>query len=207
MFRYFLVLAGAQALLGSNLLLDTFESGGLSNTLWANNSSGIVVDNPQVDANNLSSKVLQFTGTRSGGDLYSNFLNYAADPEFATFGSELFLSFDVLWTSPTTNDYIGTDHTTSGFTGGEEWLYSTLNSGTHGGIQPLNTWTHVGFYFTPTDPGNDGTIVIKLEANSSPATGAYFDNISLAAVPEPSTLGLLALGLGGFAVRIRRQRG
>src|SRR3989442_1628435 len=99
MFRYFLVLAGAQALLGSNLFLDTFESGGLSN--WANNSSGVVVNNPQVDANNLSSKVLQFTGTRSGGDLYSNFLNYAADPEFATFGSQLFLSFDILWTSPT----------------------------------------------------------------------------------------------------------
>src|SRR3979490_2484026 len=100
MFRYFLVLAGAQALLGSNLLLDTFESGGLSNTLWANNSSGIVVDNPQVDAKKLSSKCLQVTGTRSGGDLYSNFRNYAADPEFATFGSELFLSFDILWTSP-----------------------------------------------------------------------------------------------------------
>ena len=65
---------------------------------------------------------------------------------------------------------------------------------------------HVAFRFKPEDSGNVGSIVVKFEQNSRTAGTSYFDNIRLAAVPEPSSLASLSLGISGLAIRLYSRR-
>ncbi len=59
----------------------------------------------------------------------------------------------------------------------------TYNSGTFGGTT---------LSFTDSTPSFDGSVLL--------------DNVSLIAVPEPSTVALAGLGLAGFAWRVRRRK-
>jgi len=80
---------------------------------------------------------------------------------------------------------------------------------------PLGDGTNdVNFYIdnlaTPTLTHNSATAfgynVLELNTNQGPTTG-YFDDVSFSAVPEPSSLGLVAVGLGLAWRRRRAARG
>src|SRR5437899_5650315 len=172
----FLLLLIPQAVFGGILLSEDFESGSLADGNWQLFGTATNSPNPQVDLGNGSSRVVQFGADVSGGDLFSNFLNYAADPDYV---GQLLLTFDFLWTDTGSDSYIGTDHSTSTHTT-EEWLWSSANNGTHPlGSPAVNTWTHVSFAFTPYDPGAVGTILVKLEQNSGVPGTSFFDNVVL----------------------------
>lgn len=78
--------------------------------------------------------------------------------------------------------------------------------------QGFASWQNETFVFT----ASSATSWLNFHGNSTPGTGgfAFIDNVNLvalspgpAAVPEPATSGLLAVGLvGAFVARLRRRR-
>ena len=179
-----MALLGTPATFATVLFSENFESG-LNDGKWTTTGSAFITTDPKNSANH----VVAFGTEASGGDLFSIVVNFASDPNYK---GQLQLSFDVLHTGGTNHAYIGTDHVG----GPEQWLWSD------DGASPFSTpltngvWTHVSFWFPPYDPGNTGSILIKMEAVPSVD---FFDNFALATSPEPGTFGLaggmLALGL------------
>jgi hypothetical protein len=184
---------------------DSFTSLSLD-TNWATDGSAQIVADPLYATNN----VIDFTADSSGGDLFSQFVPYPV-------GQQLLLSFDFLELDPSDPGsnpiaYVGTDHTDAlPETADEQWILSTVG-GAYPEMDQVNitygVWNEIGLYFVPYDPGDLGSIVLKLEQAGSGTPGtAFFDNISLQIVPEPVT-GLYTLaGLLAFAFVVwRRER-
>ncbi|ABE49400.1 MULTISPECIES: FxDxF family PEP-CTERM protein [Methylobacillus] len=102
--------------------------------------------------------------------------------------------------------YQGIDLTSVVLSGGSS-VENTVSYYFDGGSSSTNTWTFSGINLT----AGTYTLTIKGEAGltSIPtAQASYGGNLTFtAAVPEPSTYGMLALGLGlvGFAARSRRN--
>ena len=60
--------------------------------------------------------------------------------------------------------------------------------------------------WTDIDPGTDGAITIDIDPEfTSPSNIAYLSAVRLAEVPEPATMGLLALGVLGVLTRRRKR--
>jgi hypothetical protein len=74
-----------------------------------------------------------------------------------------------------------------------------------GGVPlPQGTWTFATV--TATAPAGTGSVgVYLLDINADANADFYFDDVSLTAVPEPTTLALLGLGVVGGLVWRRRQ--
>jgi hypothetical protein len=201
-----LAFGAATSTFGATLFTETFESAsGLGDGNWATAGTAVIVANPMVDVNNPSANVVHFGGLGSGGDLFSKFISYSGDPDFIASG-QLLLSFDFLWTNTSAVSWAGTDHVTCTCPGDEQWLWNSAGGALYGTTPPANTWVHVAFRFKPEDSGNVGSIVLKFEQGSGTAGTSYFDNIRLAAVPEPSSLALLSLGISGLAIRLYSRR-
>lgn len=175
----------------STLFSDDFESGNLS--AWLTTGSAQVVADPL----NASNKVVNFTALGSGGNLFSDF--FAIPVTGITT-----ISFDYLGT--TTQP--GSDPSnTGGFLGidgllGENWYFGTGNYPGAFEMTGNDQWHHYSVVVA-----NGQNLRVKLEdfAGSDPVAGnAYFDNISVQAVPEPTTMA--ALGLGALAMLRRRKR-
>jgi hypothetical protein len=87
---------------------------------------------------------------------------------------------------------------------GTDELASTGNW--EAGPSQVNTWQQVGAT-TATAPAGTALVeayVMYMDSDSG-AQGMYFGNVSLTAVPEPSTIALVACGLLGMLVIRRRQ--
>jgi hypothetical protein len=190
-----LIVAGllaAPGLFAGTLLSEDFQSlSGLSDGNWATQGSAFLALDPQNGANT----VLTFANEGFGGDLFSNLLNYLADPGYS---GVLFLSFDFLHTGGPLHAYVGTDSQTVPL-GAEQWLWS--DDGATPFATPLTTgvWQHVSFQFVP----NVNPISLKVEA--VPGVD-FFDNFNLSAAPEPSTLAAGLLALAGVLIVRRRNR-
>ncbi len=69
-----------------------------------------------------------------------------------------------------------------------------------------NQWTRYSFSFTATD--SQSTLGFLSGQRGNDTTGHYIDNVSvIAKVPEPGTVGLLALGFAALVGSRRRARG
>ncbi len=190
--RGVIVLAFAVQMASANAIFrDDFQSGSLSSARWANVGSAVVVNDPTLALN----KVLSFTNTASGGDLFGIILPHTVDTYL--------LSFDFYETQAadfiTQIGYFGTDHQTFASVN-EQWFWNA------GSVTP-GQWTHFSFTMTPltTSPFN-----LKLEnASQNPGSASpspiYFDNIVLddLITPEPATIWLCGIAISGLAIRRR----
>ena len=91
-----------------------------------------------------------------------------------------------------------------------EWLnasFATVGSTVIGQFTPgtLNTWTEIAGQSTAVAGTVYGRIVITTAGGASAGGSAYYDMASVTAVPEPTALALLGIGLASVAV-IRRKR-
>lgn len=179
------------------MLSDNFEGPGLSPATWASNIHGQIV----VDPLNASNRVLNFSATQGGGDLFS-----VEVPNAPTF----YLSFDYLFlgTAPFGGGFIGVQDP------GETWLAGDCN-----GCYPTpfdvltglsaDTWHHIQIQYSPFGPG---PTALKLEQFVGNPGNAYFDNLVLSDsgfggdVPEPSTVVLLGAGIAAIVLRQRKVR-
>jgi len=182
------LLAVSSSVQSSILFSEDFENGlsfaGGGN--WSSNYSGIIVSDPiETDS------ALTFGRLYGGGDLRSDYFN-------STTG--LFnISFDYLGTCQTNN------------CGGFFWNSRTGWDGTTSPYRDTliddGSWHTLSFDVTAT------LLQIRLEdwnGSGGVAGDAFFDNIvitdGVAAVPEPSMIALLGLGLVGFGFSARRKR-
>ncbi len=65
--------------------------------------------------------------------------------------------------------------------------------------QPSTVANYFGFY-------NTATSFNRITVTTTGANLAIFDNLQVSAIPEPGTVGMLALGLGGVVAFARRRR-
>jgi hypothetical protein len=74
--------------------------------------------------------------------------------------------------------------------------------------QGNNTWTQFTFSFVPSASGNVELMFITNDPGDMVGYGVYLDNVSVneSAVPEPSTLAVLAAGLAGLLCYAWRKR-
>jgi PEP-CTERM motif len=87
----------------------------------------------------------------------------------------------------------------------------TINPNTSGGSGPLTTFTLGGDYveFTGVTPDASGNIDITWTQGANDNSGGGegdFNGMSLVAVPEPSALAFLGLGIAGLIVARRRKQ-
>ena len=162
------------------LFSDNFESG---LTQWTTGNGSIVPDPLESD------NALTFTATAAGGDIFSK-------SAFTSPYNLYLLELDYLGTSssPPSGGYIGVDLSPSG----EIWIGG---DGSYASLQALastGSWQHYAIPFATSA----GPVTIKVEDWSGDNTifgDAYFDNIKLSAIPEPTTMFLLGFGLIGLA--------
>jgi len=176
---------------------DNFEGGDLSLN-WTGKTTG---SNAAIVAEPIGGdNALSFTGTNSGGDIFTSTNSFSA--------GTYWLSFDYLGTSNDDNSggYVGISNTFLP-TGSSDhvWYWAT---GTVSGAEDVliddGAWHSYTFQFTTA--WND--FHLMLEDFVSPAGDAFFDNISLsntAPVPEPATMLLFGLGLLGLAGVSRKK--
>jgi len=201
------------------LFFDDFEDGVLFDS-WVDDgyasSTGQIVDDPLQ-----SDHALNFTGTDIGGDIFTS------SDSFTSVTGQFKVSFNYLGLE--TEGYDDTDDLLGGFIGysygypgTHYWLAGTNVSYTNdigqviyeNGVlkttrQLLDTgaWIHYDIYFTAFA---NTPIHIMLEdfhlsgMDAGFGGDAYFDNITLSAIPEPPTLLLLGAGfifIAGFGRR------
>jgi len=186
---YFVAVGTAAVALAqaSTLFGEIFESGNLNQ--WQPGSSAQIVSDPLNPSNN----VVNFAALRVGGDLFSQ--NFTAIPVSGT----TTLSFD----------YLGTPvfgGGTGGFLGvnapSEHWYFGTGGFATDVTLIDDGAWNH---YSVVLPQGISAQIKLEDWAFADGVAGnAYFDNIQIESVPEPTTLA--ALGLGGLALLRRRRK-
>jgi hypothetical protein len=206
----FLLSASASA---AALFSDDFETGTLvPNWLLKGGTppnEGAVVSDPLFTTH---SKVLTFNTLNAGGSIVSA-SSFTGSPAFT-------IEFDYLGLASPSGKSVADDF--GGFLGvgilsgdpGDFWLAGT-QAGYSGAFGPVvhliddNTWHHYSVTFaTPVALSGELRIMIEDFSGSGGVPGdAHFDNISITAVPEPSTYAMLLAGLGlmGFMAR-RRMR-
>jgi hypothetical protein len=196
------------------LFADNFESG-LGNWLAKGggpaSAQAEIVSDPLVAGNS----ALRFVVLNAGGSIVSTATFSAA----ATYTIE----FDYLGLGPATGGSVVDDY--GGFLGigglaGDPcncWLAGTQAAYLpNSAFQPLvhliddNQWRHYAITFTPPSgiaafSGGFRIMIEDFSGSGGIAGDAYFDNISIAAVPEPGTSGLL-LGAGGLLWAATRRR-
>ncbi len=174
------------------LFQDDFQSG-LS--LWNPIGTARIVADPL----NGTNSVLNFSGVRGGGDIFSS------EPGMAA--GTYTLSFDILGTCGGVGDCGGFIGINDSF--GEQWLAGDSRYPTPHLVQNNGSWQHISFQFTAR---GTGLFRLKLEDFTSPAGDVYFDNICVSTsandaacpsrtagnVPEPGALALVGLALAGL---------
>ena len=85
--------------------------------------------------------------------------------------------------------------------GGQLFHVSSVNDPAQFGSFGAMLWKTASFTFVGT--GHDS---IALTATVGGNGGVFFDKVSVAAVPEPATWGLMILGFGGAGAMLRRRR-
>ena len=159
-------------------------------TAWTKGSAAIVKD-----ASSTYGDVLTFTLTSSGGDIATSSFKV---PDV----SNLRISFD----------YKGEGGFLGFGLGSNNWLAGSASYATKTAPALMSTyqvldykggWNHYDLALPTTLVGN----AIMLEDFVSPASNAYFDNIRVYAIPEPSTYAaLLGVGSVTFVVWKRRRK-
>jgi len=178
-----------------NLLVNgSFESTAQANGSW--NIYSLIpgwTANPAVEIRD------NVAGTAKDGSNYAELdanVNGSITQSFATVaGAEYTLSF---WYSNRTNTAVATNGLSFSF--GNGWIaapgLAVNNSGD-------NQWSQVNYSFV----ASSGTTALSFMATgSSDSYGTSLDNVSVAAVPEPSTYALMFGGLAAIGFIARRRR-
>lgn len=169
------------------LFVEDFESD-LSNWTGKNQGThhGEIVDDPLMPGN----KVLKFVALNASGDIFTK-------DTFSSTNGNFVLSFDYLGVnSSDSGGFIGYSY---GLPGEHHWL-----GGTHPvpnyDLQLLpdtGKWEHIEISFTAE--GNIHLMLEEFRGSDWRVGNAYFDNITLSAVPVPPSVWLLVSGLAGVA--------
>jgi hypothetical protein len=200
----------AAAPASADLFFDDFESGLAK---WQPRTGiameGQIVADPVASGR---SNVLSFTALNQAGSIFSV-------ASFAQSGVPYVLSFDYLgWPAPTAPAPNGL----GGFAGvgiasGDPcdcWLAGTVKgyTGRFGEVAHLidnGQWARYSIAFLPNEAELTAGFRLMLEdfSGSGGVPGdAFFDNISIEPIPEPSTYAMLLGGLAGLAFFARRRR-
>ncbi len=148
---------------------------------------GAIVEDP-LNSNN---HVLHFTEKVAGGDIFTV-------DDFSSPNGNFVLSFDYLGVnSSDSGGFIGYSYNLSPI-GDEKWL-----AGTKGDeynvidLPDTGKWEHMEISFTAQD--NIHLVLEEYWLSDQTVGNAYFDNITLSAVPVPPSVWLLVSGLAGVA--------
>ena len=148
---------------------------------------GAIVEDP-LNSNN---HVLHFTEKVAGGDIFTV-------DDFSSPNGNFILSFDYLGRyGQDTGGFIGYSYNLSP-NGNEKWL-----AGTKGDeynvidLPDTGQWEHMEISFTAQD--NIHLVLEEYWLSDQTVGNAYFDNITLSAVPVPPSVWLLVSGLAGVA--------
>ncbi|NDB96944.1 MAG: PEP-CTERM sorting domain-containing protein [Verrucomicrobia bacterium] len=195
------------------LINEDFENG-LQNWFYRPSATPYgaqIVSDPLSSGRN---NVLSFFVNEHSGHLYTSFL-FSLQAN-----TKILLSFDFLGLSSASSFSGGYLGVASGTPGDHSWLFG---SSADYYIYPGNSlliddgqWhsyqieiTNGDIHMDNSSPWNPSDISngfrIMVEDSSGPAGDAYFDNIRVESVPEPSALSLLAVGLCGLAMMRRRS--
>jgi hypothetical protein len=195
------------------LFIDDFEDGVLSDS-WVDD--GNAVSAGQIVADPLQTDdALSFTGTDIAGDLFTGNGFVSATGQFE-------VAFDYLGLETTGSDdtdnllggFIGYSY---GFPGVHYWLAGTNELYTNdigqviyeNGTLKANDllvdsgeWIHYEIHFTAL-PNTPIHLMFEdfhyIDMGTGFGGDAYFDNVTLSAIPEPPTAALIGLGLVGLA--------
>lgn len=190
----FLLVLGMVTNSHASLFSDNFESG-LSQ--WTSTNGQIVAD-----PLNGTNHVLHFIQNKSGGDAFT-LSSFALTP-----GVTYTFSFDYLGTisgsPPQAYAGISPTNTTVPTAG---WVFASVAYGNAQLLTNDNTWHSYTFSFSDSFLNSIGgsTVYLTFQQAAGSVGTAYFDNVSLTAVPIPAALWLLGSGLIGLA-GVRRFR-
>jgi hypothetical protein len=207
---FFVTTFFAESALGAAIFTDDFE-GDLS--LWTGKSGGSFSGITVVDPLRASNRVLSFTALIASGDIFSS-------QQFSlTAGQSYRISFEYLGLAQpgsVPGDLGGFAGLSEGLPGRHLWYYGTSNNSFAAPVLiDDGQWRTYTFDFVPPVNfpfgGGSGSAVHLMFEDFSGSGGvagdAYFDNVSLAPVPLPATVWLLAFALVSLlGLRKRFQR-
>ncbi len=171
---------------------DDFESG-LSQ--WTGRYGGGHTGELATDPKDGSNTALRFSAVKGGGDLFTKELFSAG---------EYTLRFDYLGTSgdDDSGGFVGISRDYYSKAHNSMWLFATASGPSWPQDVLIDDGTWHSYSFIIDAPWD---FHIMLEDNRGVARDAWFDNFSLTATPEPTSVLLVALGVLGVAL-VRRRR-